>query len=604
MLMQANLSTSRRFDQGRMTPFTEARRHERVEVHDRRSAVVFLDRELADFGFNVENVSPGGAKLRISEAVADGVIRLHDRVLARIDDGEGRSFCREATVKWVDIRQDGLVLGLGYVEQSPFHPDHHSLNLNDALIDPSCALKINPQMALRRRVLPFARIGDVMHVACSNDDHGAGLSSVERLLKSAVQFWPVEPGVLQESLRDIFGDDHSASLGQGATVDATAMSDDVLYAAYLRRASDIHIDPGSATLCIRFRVDGTLETHAEWPVRTHSELVNRFKVLAGLDIAEKRAPQDGRFTHQFPGNGRSVDVRVASLPTKHGERMTLRLLALQTASLTLDRLGLDLGHRKTIENFLRRSQGMMILTGPTGSGKTTTLYASIRMLLAERKLNIMTIEDPIEYAIDGVAQCEVDSADKVSFSKALRSILRHDPDVVMIGEIRDQETANIAIKAALTGHLVLGTLHTNSAAAAITRLLDMEVDRYLVAATMRLSVAQRLCRKLCHYCRLPRKLTTREAMFIRRLDLGGRTIYEPNGCIYCGGRGFNGRIGLYEMLELNADWARQVAEGAGEEKTVANMREGGVRFLLDDAIDKLLAGTIHIHDVMQLAASW
>ena len=602
--LDTNKAKSAFFDQQDESPVDESRRHERVEVHERRSAVVFLDQDLLDFGFTVENVSPGGARLRIAESVEDGAIQLDDKVVVRIDDGQGRSFCREARVRWVDVRREGLVLGLAYVERTHFNPEQHLLKLEDVRIDPACALRISPQLALRRRVLPFARIDGLMHVACSNEDHGAGLHTVERMLKNPVQFWPVDSQVLESSLYDIFGDGQGTASGQNTTVDATAMSDEILYAAYLRRASDIHIDPGSSTLCIRFRVDGILEVHAEWPVRTQTELVNRFKVLAGLDIAEKRAPQDGRFTHQFPGNGRSVDVRVASLPTKHGERLTLRLLALQTASLTLDRLGLDPGHRKIIENFLRRSQGMMVLTGPTGSGKTTTLYAAIRMLLAERRLNVMTLEDPIEYAIDGVAQCEVDGADKVSFGKALRSILRHDPDVVMIGEIRDHETANIAIKAALTGHLVLGTLHTNSAAAAITRLLDMEVDRYLVAATLRLAVAQRLCRKLCPHCRVSRRLTTREAIYIRRLDLAGHTVWEPGGCIYCGGHGFNGRIGLYEMLELNNDWAREVVEGAGEDKIVANMREGGVRFLLEDAIDKLLAGTIHISDVMQLAASW
>ena len=591
-------------NQGRVFPAVDSRRHERVEVDRIKTAALFLNTKLVDYCCIVENISPGGVSLRIDEVVADDAVQTGDELVACIDDGQGRSFCRKAKVCWVDVRQESLALGIAYAEHIHFDPEQHTLNFRDVRIDPSCALMINPQMALRRHVLPFALIDGVIQVACSANDHGAGQQTIERLLKDPVQFWPVDPDALDESLRDIFGDGQGAIPGQNVAADATAMSDDILYAAYLHRASDIHIDPGSSALCIRFRVDGGLEVYAEWPSRTHTELVNRFKVLAGLDIAEKRAPQDGRFTHQFPGNGRSVDVRVASLPTKYGERLTLRLLALQTASLTLDRLGLDSAHRKTIENFLRRSQGMMILTGPTGSGKTTTLYAAIRMLLAERNLNIMTIEDPIEYAIDGVAQCEVDDADKVSFDTALRSILRHDPDVVMIGEIRDHETADIALKAALTGHLVLGTLHTNSAAAAITRLLDMRVDRYLVAATLRLSVAQRLCRKLCPHCRASRRLTKREAIYIRRLDLAGQTVYEPDGCIYCGGRGFNGRIGLYEMLELNTDWAREVVEGAGEEKIVANMREAGVRLLLDDAITKLLDGTIHISDVMQIAASW
>ena len=326
--------------------------------------------------------------------------------------------------------------------------------------------------------------------------------------------------------------------------------------------------------------------------------------MAYLDIAERRAAQDGRFSHQFVSGERRVDVRVATLPTKYGERITMRLLAVQTESLMLENLGFDPAHKHMIEAFLRRIQGLMIMTGPTGSGKTTTLYAAIRMLLEERRVNIITIEDPIEYEIDGVAQCEVDSADKVSFSKALRSILRHDPDVVMIGEIRDKETADIAIKAALTGHMVLGTLHTNSAAATVTRLTDMGVEPYLVAAALRLAVAQRLLRRLCTHCRIPRPLLELEAITINRPELAGYVIHDPAGCIYCGGKGYAGRIGLYEVLELREDWARAVAEGEGESELVLKMRASGIKSLLDDAIDKLLSGVTSVYEVVQIASSW
>jgi type IV pilus assembly protein PilB len=226
------------------------------------------------------------------------------------------------------------------------------------------------------------------------------------------------------------------------------------------------------------------------------------------------------------------------------------------------------------------------------------------MLLEERKVNIITIEDPIEYEINGIAQCEVDSADKVSFAKALRSILRHDPDVVMIGEIRDKETADVAIKAALTGHMVLGTLHTNSAAATVTRLTDMGVEPYLVAAALRLAVAQRLLRRLCVHCRIPRPLTELEAISINRPELAGRIIHDPSGCIYCGGKGYSGRIGLYELLELREEWARAVAEGEGESDLVVKMRDSGVKSLLDDAVDKLLGGITSVYEVLQIASSW
>ncbi|WP_245395035.1 GspE/PulE family protein [methane-oxidizing endosymbiont of Gigantopelta aegis] len=373
----------------------------------------------------------------------------------------------------------------------------------------------------------------------------------------------------------------------------------------MRGASDIHIDPTPKGATVRMRIDGQLELFEHLKPDTTMELTGRLKVMAGLDIAEKRAPQDGRFSHTISGNRGKVDLRVATLPTRYGERLTLRLLVSQETALTLDQLGFMPEHQYLVESFLKRIQGMMILTGPTGSGKTTTLYAAINMLLKEKPINIMTVEDPIEYEIAGAAQCEIDAnSDKVTFNSALRSILRHDPDVVMIGEIRDKETAEIAIKAALTGHMVLSTLHTNSAAATVTRLIDMGVEPYLVAAALRLSVAQRLLRRLCHVCPIPRPLTEKEAIAIDRLDLVGQTIYDPAGCIYCGNKGYNGRIGLYELLELKTEWARMVAEGESESELVAKMRADGVKSLLEDAIDKMIAGKTSFDEVMLVASSW
>ena len=244
------------------------------------------------------------------------------------------------------------------------------------------------------------------------------------------------------------------------------------------------------------------------------------------------SPQDGGFTHRFGQSDQSIDVRLASLPTKYGERMTVRLLALQTESLTLERLGMSERDLVCFSEAIEKPHGLILLTGPTGSGKTTTLYAALRRLIGGRELNVITIEDPIEYGISGVAQVEVDTADKVTFGKALRSVLRHDPDVVMIGEIRDAETADVAIKAALTGHLVFSTLHTNSAPSVVTRLVDMGVERYLIAATLRLAVAQRLVRRLCARCRRERELLPSEAAALGNPAAAGAAVYEPAGCLY------------------------------------------------------------------------
>lgn len=490
------------------------------------------------------------------------------------------------------------------------NPDNHQLDIEKVRIDPSCALKVPANIALRRKVLPFLEMDGVTHIASFNIKNTSMAYTIERMVKTAVCFWEVDADKLEKVLQQVYGNVSNQPLPAAGKApdpgnETINLSDKLLYAAYIRQASDIHIDPNYQGARIRFRVDGQLEVYEQIKTENYTELASRLKVMAGLNIAEKRAPQDGRFSHQFVTGGSRVDMRVATLPTKYGERITMRLLAVQTESLTLDKLGFTPEHRASIEQFLRRTQGLMIMTGPTGSGKTTTLYAAIRMLLAERSVNIITVEDPIEYEMDGVAQVEVDAtSDKIDFAKALRSILRHDPDVVMLGEIRDKETADIAIKAALTGHMVLGTLHTNSAAATVTRLIDMGVEPYLIAAALRLAVAQRLLRRLCGYCRIPRKLTDVEALSIYRPDLAGHKVYDACGCVYCGNKGYAGRIGLYEILDLNPQWARDITDGKGEAVLTDNMRNSGVQSLLEDAVTKLLNGETSFAEVIEIAASW
>ncbi len=521
---------------------------------------------------------------------------------------------RRALVSWVEDNVTPMRLGVEFIDHIGLTPENHRLDVEKIRVDPVCALRIPAAVALRRRILPFLQTDKVLHVACTEIKNAGMANSIERMLKATVCLWHVDAGKLDKVLKNIYGNAAPQTAPSMPTANVKSadknnavadLGDSLLYAAFVREASDIHIDPGHQGARIRFRVDGQLEFYEKIKKDMYTELSSRLKVMAGLDIAEKRAPQDGRFTHYFPGSNRRVDIRLATLPTKYGERITMRLLAVQTAALTLDKLGLSAVHQQMIESFLHRLQGMMILTGPTGSGKTTTLYAAIRLLLQERNVNIITVEDPIEYEIDGVAQCEVDhTGEKVDFAKALRSILRHDPDVVMIGEIRDKETADIAIKAALTGHMVFGTLHTNSSAASITRLIDMGVKPYLVAAALRLTVAQRLLRRLCQFCRIARPLTEMEAIAIDRPELGGITIYDACGCVYCGNKGYAGRIGLYELLELREEWARAVAEGEKEGELLRKMRAAGVKSLVQDAIDKLIAGDTSYQEVLQIASSW
>ena len=490
------------------------------------------------------------------------------------------------------------------------------LNVDEVRVDPAVALRVPPGLALRRKVLPFAIADGCVHVACADMNDAAAFQSVEKFLGCPARPEPAEPESLLRALDRVYGDMPGALDGRGRPrsvdlknigdlqpQDAVAVGEELLHAAVLRQASDIHLDPEPGALHVRFRVDGMLETYRKLPPAVAVSLVSRFKVLAGLDIAEKRAPQDGGFKHKVGRSGQSLDIRVATLPTRHGERVTLRLLALQTEGLTLERLGMRPADLHGFERALDLSHGMILLTGPTGSGKTTTLYAAIRRLLAREKLNVITVEDPIEYEIAGVAQVEVDSADKVSFGKALRSVLRHDPDVVMIGEIRDAETADIAIKAALTGHLVFSTLHTNSAPSVVTRLADMGVQKYLVAATLRLAVAQRLVRRLCARCRKPRELTVAEAATLGHPSAAGQTVHDPAGCIYCGGHGHVGRVGLFELLPVTEEWSRVIVGGAEEPELLARMREQKIARLIDDGTAKLLNGLISMRELMTAVAA-
>ncbi len=316
----------------------------------------------------------------------------------------------------------------------------------------------------------------------------------------------------------------------------------LLTEAVKENASDIHIEPFERRLRVRFRVDGVLRQVIEPAARLAPLLVSRIKVMARLDIAEKRLPQDGRISLKIAG--RPVDVRVSTIPSGYGERVVLRLLDKQTGRLDLSRLGMDDRTLRRTQNLIRQPNGIILVTGPTGSGKTTTLYAILSQLNEERR-NILTVEDPIEYYLDGIGQTQVNYKTEMTFARGLRAILRQDPDVVMIGEIRDLETARIAVQASLTGHLVLSTLHTNTAVGAVTRLQDMGIEPFLLSSSLLAVLAQRLIRLLCPKCRLLYKPTETEYHAFARHQAGQGNIYRPVGCGQCGNSGYKGRSGIY-----------------------------------------------------------
>jgi general secretion pathway protein E len=345
----------------------------------------------------------------------------------------------------------------------------------------------------------------------------------------------------------------------------------LLLQALRDRASDLHFEPYEARAVVRFRIDGMLRDVVEPPRALHGALVSRLKIMAGLDIAEKRLPQDGRIALKL--GDRQVDVRVSTLPTGAGERVVLRLLDQEAARLDLATLGMSGDTLSTIDALIRQPHGILLVTGPTGSGKTTTLYAGLSRL-PRGTTNMMTVEDPIEYALDGVAQTQVNARIELTFARALRSILRQDPDVIMIGEIRDLETAQIAVQASLTGHLVLATLHTTDAASAITRLADMGVEPYLLATSLLGVLAQRLVRTLCPHCRHAAAPSVGERRLLDELGLpDDQPVWQAPGCAHCNQSGFSGRTGIYELLRIDETLRRLIHDGAGE----MTLRDAAVR---------------------------
>jgi len=368
---------------------------------------------------------------------------------------------------------------------------------------------------------------------------------------------------------------------------------------YKERASDIHIEPFERDLVVRYRIDGVLYEVLHPPLKAHAGIVSRIKIMSQLNIAEKRLPQDGRFRVRVAG--RDMDIRVSTLPTAFGERVVLRLLDKASSVLSLEEIGLDKGLLDPFVNLIGKSHGILLVTGPTGSGKTTTLYSALTRLNSREK-NIITVEDPIEYQLPGVGQIQVNPKINLTFANGLRSILRQDPDIIMVGEIRDRETAEIAVQSALTGHMVFSTLHTNDAAGALTRLVEMGVEPFLAASSIVGIVAQRLVRTICPHCREahnpPQEMLNE---IVGECDLpAGSTFYRGRGCEKCMQIGYWGRVGIYELLKVDDN----VRELLLQDKDAATIKKAairqGMRPLRVAGLDKALQGVTSLEEVMRV----
>jgi general secretion pathway protein E len=449
------------------------------------------------------------------------------------------------------------------------------------------------RMLLQRNVSPHVATGAVI-VDAINGVYDRALNEAEQLVGE------MEAQDLQslahelEEPQDLLDTDDEAPI--------IRLVNSLLFRAAKERASDIHIEPMERELLVRFRIDGVLQEVIKPPKRYQNSIVSRVKVMGQLNIAEKRLPQDGRIRIKLAG--RDIDIRLSTIPCTFGERIVMRLLDKATTILDLPEIGMAPADMALMDQVIRRSHGIVLVTGPTGSGKTTTLYAALSRINTP-DLNILTVEDPVEYQIRGIGQMAINPKIGLTFAAGLRSFLRQDPDVILVGEIRDRETAEIAIQASLTGHLVFSTVHTNDAASAVTRLVDMGVEPFLVASSLTAVMAQRLVRRLCPECREGYHPTAEE---LKEVGLtpeavaraGNPTIYRAKGCDACGGNGYRGRTGIYEMLMVDDD-IRQLAlknvdSGSMKKAGVAK----GMRTLLDDGARKVLAGETTLAEVLSV----
>ncbi|NQV69489.1 MAG: type II/IV secretion system protein [Pseudohongiella sp.] len=362
-------------------------------------------------------------------------------------------------------------------------------------------------------------------------------------------------------------------------------------------SSDIHFEPNENHLDIRCRVDGIMTRIERLPIKIHTAVASRLKLMAKLDIGEKRLPQDGRIDYQI--GSKHLDMRVSTLPGVHGESIVLRILDRSNTAVSLQALGMPENILAQYQRIITQPHGMVLITGPTGSGKTTTLYATLEKISNEKQ-KIITVEDPVEYQLDGITQIQANASIGLSFAEGLRSIVRQDPDILMIGEIRDHETAEIAIESALTGHLVFSTLHTNDAAGAVTRLQDMGVEGYLISSSLLAILAQRLVRRVCTECEDTRPLTEDEASVLEIEQVSCPQVQYGKGCERCGQTGYRGRVGLYELLVMSDAIRHHIATGADANIIRDEAVKEGMRTLRQDALEKLKSGLTTPEEVVRV----
>lgn len=526
------------------------------------------------------------------------------------------------------LRLDRAVVQLGFLTErqllETMAKELHLplVDLADVAIDPETLRALPPKIVYRKRLVPISRTNGILNVATSDafdlyafDDirllTGLTIQPVLAIRDEIEKLIKTHYGLGGDTLDEMVGTDglEAAATSAESSEDLLEMAqeasviklvNEIILEAVNERASDIHIEPYEHNLSIRYRIDGVLQ-EASIPPQMHrfqAAIISRIKILANLNIAERRVPQDGRI--KFQVGGRQIDVRVSVIPMLFGEGIVMRLLDKANVLFTLQQLGMDPITHERFQGLIARPHGILLVTGPTGSGKTTTLYAALNAIVGP-EIKVLTVEDPVEYHLQGVNQIPVDHQVGMTFERGLRAILRHDPDVVMIGEIRDLETARAAIQASLTGHLVLSTLHTNDAASAPMRLIDMGVEPYLVGSTLIGSMAQRLVRKICSKCKTP--VPPEQEKVPRDFNWQpSDVLYRGQGCDNCRKTGYRGRSGLYELLLMDDVISGKIMNGAPVPEIVAAGRATGLKLLREDGWEKVRNGTTTIDEVLTCTA--
>jgi len=534
--------------------------------------------------------------------VEKGLLLPEQLALAKKQAKEQNEPLRQTLIKLGMITEQELLenisdyLEIPIVDISTFNIKKETLNL------------VPENLAKKYMIIPLYKISNTLTIAMVDPFNLYAIDELRSKTGLNVKIVISTEKNIKKAIEKYYGSIHSyefqdVSEGEETVLtkwveDAPAVNlvNNIIEKAVRLKASDIHIEPEENSLRIRMRIDGILREVATPPKEYFNGIISRIKIMSNMNIAEKRIPQDGRASVTV--DGKEIDLRVSTIPTSFGENMVLRLLDKTRLILPLEKLGFSQKEEKLYKSVIQKTNGLILVCGPTGSGKTTTLYSTLSRIKSIEK-NIITIEDPIEYQLETIRQMQVNPKVGITFSSGLRSILRQDPDIIMVGEIRDTETASIAIQSSLTGHLVFSTLHTNDAAGAITRLLDMGIEPYLIASSLRAVIAQRLVRKLCPKCKTKRTITEEEIAILSGIEKNTE-VYDPVGCPECNNTGFSGRIGIFELIIVDDKIKKLILKKSASDEIKKAAVESGTDTLMKNGIEKIKSGITSIQEILRV----